>query len=502
MSSRFPGRRASRPPAAGAGAPAAWSGSPAPAERRATAPAPGWGGGNSAGTPGPAATALPAPPSAATTPSSAPATSAPATAPLTGPAPSPPGPGSQRAALLRLAAVVAAIVAAAVLAHQLALLIVVASIVLMVMLHELGHFVTAKWSRMKVTEFFLGFGPRLWSVRRGETEYGIKAIPAGGYVKIVGMSSLEEVDPADEPRTYRQQPFHNRLVVAVAGSFMHFLTAFLLLWGALMFIGLPRSSAYTIEGLAPLAHGADPARSAGLQAGDVIVGVGGRPPASESALIDAISSHAGQPVRLTVERGGARRTVVVTPEAVQVPRTTGSGTTTEGRIGVEIGPATAVVSPVAAVGTAAVDFGRVVSGSVSGIQQVFSLNGLTSFFSQLGNPKAAAQAARNGTRPESIYGAVRTATQGAQAGPMALIEVLVAIDVFVGLVNLVPMLPLDGGHVVVAVYERIRSRRNRRYVADVAKLMPVAYAFILFLLVFVGSAVFLDITHPIANPFH
>ena len=81
-----------------------------------------------------------------------------------------------------------------------ALLIVIVAIIMMVMVHELGHFVTAKWSRMKVTEYFLGFGPPLWSVRRGETEYGVKAIPAGGYVKIPGMTNLEEVDPADEDR--------------------------------------------------------------------------------------------------------------------------------------------------------------------------------------------------------------------------------------------------------------------------------------------------------------
>ena len=89
-------------------------------------------------------------------------------------------------------------------------LLVIAILVTMVMLHELGHFATAKWTGMKVTEYFVGFGPRLWSVRRGETEYGVKAIPAGGYVRILGMTMTEEVDPADEPRSYRQQTFHRR----------------------------------------------------------------------------------------------------------------------------------------------------------------------------------------------------------------------------------------------------------------------------------------------------
>src|SRR4051812_7182948 len=108
-------------------------------------------------------------------------------------------------------------------------LVIVLAIIVMIFLHELGHYVTAKWAGMKVTEYFIGFGPRIWSFQRGETEYGVKAIPAGAYVRIIGMNSLDEVDPADEPRTYRQQPFWQRFTVAVAGSTMHFLLALILL---------------------------------------------------------------------------------------------------------------------------------------------------------------------------------------------------------------------------------------------------------------------------------
>src|SRR5271166_3133419 len=108
------------------------------------------------------------------------------------------------------------------------LLLFIAILFAIVMLHEFGHFITAKRAGMKVTEYFVGFGPRLWSVRRGETEYGVKAIPAGGYVRIVGFTSTEEVSEEDEPRAYRQQPFHQRIIVASAGSAMHFLIAFVL----------------------------------------------------------------------------------------------------------------------------------------------------------------------------------------------------------------------------------------------------------------------------------
>ena len=130
---------------------------------------------------------------------------------------------------------------------QVALLIVVVCLIVMIMVHELGHFLAAKHGHMKVTEYFLGFGPRLWSFRRGETEYGVKALPLGGYVKIPGMTNLEEVRPEDEARTYREQPFHARLLVAVAGSAMHFLMAFVLLWVLLTFVGLPNADKVGVQ---------------------------------------------------------------------------------------------------------------------------------------------------------------------------------------------------------------------------------------------------------------
>src|SRR4029078_5478254 len=116
---------------------------------------------------------------------------------------------------------------------------IIVGLVLTIMLHEFGHYVAAKKSGMKVTEFFLGFGPRIWSYRRGETEYGVKAIPAGGYVRIIGMSNLDVVEPADEERTYRAKPYHDRLGVAVAGSTMHFILAFLLLLAVYALVGIP-----------------------------------------------------------------------------------------------------------------------------------------------------------------------------------------------------------------------------------------------------------------------
>src|SRR5712671_494161 len=127
-------------------------------------------------------------------------------------------------------------------------LIFVFALLFSIMLHEAGHFATAKKFGMKVTQFFVGFGQTLWSRQKGETEYGIKAIPAGGFVKIVGMTELEDVDPADEPRSFRKQPGWQRIIVLAAGSFMHFALAFVLLFVIAVGIGLETGSAGTTVG--------------------------------------------------------------------------------------------------------------------------------------------------------------------------------------------------------------------------------------------------------------
>jgi membrane-associated protease RseP (regulator of RpoE activity) len=194
---------------------------------------------------------------------------------------------------------------------------------------------------------------------------------------------------------------------------------------------------------------------------------------------------------------------VVTPRSTSVPGTGGRPATEVGRIGVEIDqPVNEVrVGPVEAARLSGVLIGRVVSGSVGALGQRFSASGISQYLHQLTNDQAAQQASQSGQRIQSIYGAVRTATQGAQAGAWQLTSVLVSIIIFVGLLNLLPMLPLDGGHVAIACYERIRSRRGRPYRADVTKLAPVAYAFVLLLGFVVVSSLYLDVTHPIANPF-
>src|SRR5580692_6480436 len=139
------------------------------------------------------------------------------------------------------------------------------------MLHESGHFVAAKRFGMKATKYFIGFGPTLWSTTRGETEYGIKALPVGGYVKIIGMTSLDEVDPEDEPRSFRQAPAWQRLIVLAAGSFMHFVLAAVIIFGLAVGIGIQNEGCTTAQ---------SPAQQAGLQTGDQVTSFDGTPVSS------------------------------------------------------------------------------------------------------------------------------------------------------------------------------------------------------------------------------
>jgi membrane-associated protease RseP (regulator of RpoE activity) len=420
--------------------------------------------------------------------------------------PSPEPPGSTRQSLIGLLVAVAIVVALAVVLNAGALLIVIASLIVIVMVHELGHFATAKWSHMKVTEYFVGFGPRLWSIRRGETEYGVKAIPAGGYVKIPGMTNLEEIDPADEPRTYRRQPFRNRVLVASAGSIMHFVMAFLLAWAALVFIGTPSSTGVVIESFTAFSGFAqNPAQQGGLHAGDLVVSADGHAVSTPAAFSSAIKKSIGVPLHLVVDRAGHHVALTVTPVNGQAVRNDGAPLSTkrQGFIGVSLGSPSVPENAFGALGGAGKVVGQVTSSSVTGLAHLFSPHGISTYVSEVANPALAAKDQRNGTsRPESIVGAGRIAVQAAHAGPLELVEVLIALNIFIGLFNMLPILPLDGGHVAIALYERVRTRRGRPfYQADAAKLLVVAYVFIFLLVLLVSSSVYLDITHPVANPF-
>lgn len=427
--------------------------------------------------------------------------SAPAAGALAAPTKSP-----QRLAA-ELVAAIAAITLVAVMSGYTAVLLVVVCLVAIVMIHELGHFLTAKHAGMKVTEYFVGFGPRLWSFRKGETEYGIKALPLGGYVKIPGMTNLEEVDPADEHRVYRDKPFHSRLAVALAGSTMHLIMAFLLLMALFTLVGVPNGNQLQIAQVNALGGKPGPAAAGGVKAGDVVVSVDGKPIGGDvDAFTDAVQAHPGVPLRVVVERSGQQRTLTVTPANGRVDQEAGlvppGGTAPFGIIGVSLTSPLQTSGFFSAVGSTTSNIGHLAWASITGIGHLFSPGGISSRFRDLGSAKASAQAAANGTRPESIVAVGEVATDAVHSGIGEFLYFLVAINIFLGIFNLFPMLPLDGGHVAIAVYEKIRTGRKKvLYHADVAKLMPFTWLFLMLLGIVIVPAVLNDIIHPVANPF-
>jgi membrane-associated protease RseP (regulator of RpoE activity) len=433
-------------------------------------------------------------------------------------------PPSNKAAFVRLIVAVALIITVAAVFHGLAVLLVVAALVLMVMLHEFGHFITAKASGMKVTEFFFGFGPRLWSVRRGETEYGVKAIPAGGYVRIVGMTSLEEVAPEDEARSYREATFPRRILVASAGSAMHFIIAFVLLFVIVAFTGQPKPlPLLEVSGLTAYSNRTNPAEAAGVRPGDVLVAVDGHHYANVTSFINFIESHANETVSLTVRRAGRLLTLPVHVIDGRRADLKGDhdqpekqGNRPVGVIGVSLGGGVLVTSSVLdAVPRAGVMLGRVIQATGDGFAQVFSFHGLRTFAHEVATARNAPSTSsgpvrRRQTHPRSsssstgellsLPGAVDIAVQALRNNVSELLYILAAINLFVGMANMFPMLPLDGGHVAIAIYERIRSRRGHPYHADVRKLMPVAYAFLAALIVLGLSALYVNIVQPPSLP--
>lgn len=477
-------------------------------------------------------------------------------------------------------------------------LLVIMALVVMITLHELGHFIMAKRAGMKATEFFLGFGPKIWSTQRGETEYGIKAIPAGAYVRIIGMHNLEEVPAADEGRTYRQKSFGQRIGVAVAGSTMHFLLALTLIFAALVGVGQPagtldpnvQAQAWRVDSIVE----GSGAEAAGLRKGDRLVSIAGRSVADWTDLRTVSAPLKGQTVDLVYERAGKRVTTPLTlkpfyswvvdrvvPQSGiaaagievgdQVMAIDGKPTSSardldgqlgrlegtevpvviqrdgvqqtspvkidslrlvgnEGYIGIGRGNApSARIGPLQGLVQAPKDFLNISWQSITALGKIFSPSGISDFAGQVTSARddrsdvKAEQAAAvapvsgssaelitgsgNGARPTgenrllSIYGLVHIGSDVGQVDPGALIVLFAMINIFLGVFNLLPTLPFDGGHVAIAVYEKIQERRlnRRRYFADISRLLPITYAVVIFMAMIFLSSTYLDIANPMVT---
>jgi membrane-associated protease RseP (regulator of RpoE activity) len=388
--------------------------------------------------------------------------------------------------------------------YLIGVLIFVVALLVSVMLHEAGHFLTAKVFGMKATQFFVGFGSTLWSTRRGETEYGVKALPLGGFVKITGMTILDDVDPADEPRSFRAKPGWQRAIVLGAGSFMHFLIAFVLLFFLAVGVGISDQSGSTVRVLScvPASQTAgcvssdarSPAALAGLKSGDKIVAVAGQPVHNWRQIGNAIQQHnPGSKVPFTIERGNRDVVKQVTLSSVSW------------RKGAFLGVSPTVVfdhaGPVRGVSYAGSQFGSIASQSVTALGRI--PKAIPYLFSK-------DRASTPGGNVSSVVGAAHltgdfvAAHIGWQEKASVVLLIIIEVNIFVGIFNLLPLLPLDGGHLAIVLFERARYwiarlfRRRDPGPVDIKRLIPVSVGVFALIVAFGLLLIAADIINPLS----
>ncbi|MGV0635979.1 M50 family metallopeptidase [Mycolicibacillus trivialis] len=387
------------------------------------------------------------------------------------------------------------------------------AILVSVALHECGHMWVARATGMKVRRYFVGFGPTLWSTRRGDTEYGLKAIPAGGFCDIAGMTAVEDLAPDEEDRAMYKQAAWRRIAVLAAGPAMNFAIGLVLIYVIAIVWGLPSlhpPTAAVIGDTACVApevtqgelgqcSGPGPAAAAGIRAGDTVVRVGDTPVEDFAGLAAAVRDSHGI-VPIVVERDGETLTtyVDVTPTQrwVADPDSGEAAPVTVGAIGVGAavpGPThynvvSAVPGTFAFTGGLAVELGKA----------------LIAIPTKVG---ALVHAIGGGERgldtPISVVGASIIGGDTVDRGLwVAFWFFLAQLNFVLGAINLVPLLPFDGGHIAIAAYEKIRNmiRSARGMVAgapvDYLKLMPATYV----VLVLVVGYMLLTVTADVVNP--
>jgi regulator of sigma E protease len=332
---------------------------------------------------------------------------------------------------------------------------------MLVILHEAGHFFAAKAVGMRVERFALFFPPLLWKFKRGETEYGIGAIPLGGYVKITGMNPAEEIPPEHADRAYYRQPVWKRIVVIFAGPAVNIVLAFAILAGVYLSQGTvePPPVVGAIEQSTPAANT--------LKAGDVLVAVDGKRPAGDTyteqltEIGKAIGAHEGTPVNITVRRDGRELTVT--------GKTFYDKQNKRWRYGFGYDQEASVQSagPLRSSGLAVEEMWTVTSATVSHIAQIF----VPEKRKELG----------------SVVGGYEQTRQAFQISTSTALAILAFISLSLGVINLFPFLPLDGGHIFWALAEKVRGRAIPFSVMERAGFVGFALVIALFLVGFTND---------------
>jgi membrane-associated protease RseP (regulator of RpoE activity) len=370
-------------------------------------------------------------------------------------------------------------------------------ILLSLTLHEIGHAAAARAFGMKVTRFFIGFGPTLFSFRRRGVEWGVKAIPAGAFVKIVGMTRLDDVAPEDEKRAMWRFPVWKRTVVMGAGVAVHFLLGFLILWGLFAFSPLPDEGLLQSEPVrvATVSPGSA-AVSVGLRPGDVVVAIDGRPVRGWDTVTAAVREAGGRTVALTYERAGERHTASVAMPLVERVRPGTTDVERVGMLGITPRVPTSTAGPAAAVGLAFRQAGALFGATFDALVHLPAK--IPALWSTITGDE------RDPEAPVSMVGASHLGGELAHRGDyQSFLLMLASLNFFIGMFNVLPVLPADGGHIAISWFERARSwlygrlRRPDPGPVDYYRLAPLALVAILLFAAFTLLSVTADLVNPV-----
>ena len=350
----------------------------------------------------------------------------------------------------------------------LGMLAFVVALLLSVMVHEFGHFVTARRYGMWVSEFFVGFGKRIWSVQRGETEFGVKAIPAGGYCRIEGMSPNDAMPEGEEDRAFYKASSGKKLIVLGAGSFLHFVLGYLLLF--LLFAGVGTNQVLPIIGEV-VSNSA--AQSAGIQVGDEVTSINGVEVTTWYKDVEAIRNSQGKELTLGLLRDGQNITITATPRLTDID---GTERYVLGIVNITGLKRSGVVE------SASNSF-KVTKSFLS--ESIKSLAKLPEKIPALWGATVRGEE-RDANGLVGVVGVARVSGEAVGSDKLTPMErlatfllIVASLNIFVGIFNLLPILPLDGGHMAVAIADEIRAflarlrGRPRPAPIDVTVLTPI-----------------------------
>ena len=374
----------------------------------------------------------------------------------------------------------------------LGILAFVVALLFSVMVHEFGHYITARKFGMQISEFFLGFGKRIWSFQRGETEFGLKAIPAGGYCKIEGMAPNDEMPEGEEGRAFYKASSGKKLIVLGAGSFLHFVLGFLLLF--LLFVGIGTNQVLPV--ISEVVSNSA-AQAAGIQPGDEIVAINGKKVTEWYKDVEVIRQSQGAELTLDLNRDGELLTIVTNARLTDVDGTKRYVLGIINDVGLKRS------SVLLSVKNCAIVTKSFLTESVKSLaklpEKIPALWGATVRGEE-----------RDANGLVGVVGVARVSGQAVGSDKLTPMErlatfilIVASLNIFVGIFNLLPILPLDGGHMAVAIADEIRAfiarlrGRPRPAPIDVTVLTPITMVVFVVLATLTLLLLVADVINPV-----